>query len=163
MKRTGIRYWLMKTEPSVCSIDDILASVQQTTQWDGVRNYQARNYIRDSMREGDQVIIYHSNALPSHIAGIGVVVGESSIDPTQFDPNHSAFDDKSTREDPRWYQIGVQATEKFTNMVSIGELRQLPSLSELELFRASRLSVQPLSKRHFDLLVSIGRGERKTR
>lgn len=150
------KYWLMKTEPDVCSYDDIARQPNQTTGWDGVRNYQARNSMRDEMSIGDPIILYHSNATPPHAVGIGEVASEAYPDPTQFDKKNEAYDPKATPEKPIWYQVDVKAIRKFSRAVGLQELRQVKALQNMVLFRASRLSVQPLTKREFDWIERLG-------
>ncbi|MDK9698559.1 MAG: EVE domain-containing protein [bacterium] len=150
------RYWLMKTEPDVCSFDDIANLPNQTTGWDGVHNYQARNSMRDEMSVGDPIILYHSNAMPPHAIGIGEVASEAYPDPTQFDKKQEAYDPKATKEKPIWYQVDVKAIRKFSRAVGLPELRQVKALQNMVLFRASRLSVQPLTKREYEWVVKLG-------
>jgi predicted RNA-binding protein with PUA-like domain len=150
------RYWLYKSEPEVCSIQD-LARLGRTT-WEGVRNYQARNYLRDA-RVGDRVVFYHSNAEPSGIAGVAVVAREAYPDPTQFDPAADGYDPKSTTADPRWSMVDVAFVEAFPDVVPLSALKADPALAGLEVARkGSRLSVMPVTEAHFDRLVSLGRG-----
>ena len=150
------RCWLYKSEPEVCSIHDLAR--EGRTSWEGVRNYQARNYLRDA-RVGDHVIFYHSNAEPSGIAGVAIVAREAYPDPTQFDPKSDAFDPKSDAADPRWSMVDVAFVEAFPAVVPLSVLKADPELAGLEIARkGSRLSVMPVSEPHFDRLVSLGRG-----
>ena len=150
-------YWLLKTEPEAFSFDDLLRAPRRTSGWDGVRNYQARNFLRDGMKKGDQVLIYHSNAEPPAVVGVAEVVREGYPDPTQFDPRDDHYDAASKREDPRWYQVDVKAVRKFGRPVSLPEIRETKALSRLPLVqRGQRLSVQPVGPAEFALIVRMG-------
>jgi predicted RNA-binding protein with PUA-like domain len=150
-------YWLLKTEPETFSFDDLLRAPRRTSGWDGVRNYQARNFLRDGMKKGDQVLIYHSNAEPPAVVGVAEVVREGYPDPTQFDPRDDHYDPASKREDPRWYQVDVKAVRKFGRPVSLPEIRETKALSRLPLVqRGQRLSVQPVGPAEFALIVRMG-------
>ena len=136
------RYWLMKSEPSVFSIDDLAAAKEQTTRWDGVRNYQARNLLRHDIAVGDGVLFYHSSAEPPAVAGTARVVRAGYPDPTQFDPRDGHFDRDSQRDDPRWFAVDIKFDSKFTRPVTLPELREAPALKEMVLLRrGSRPSV----------------------
>jgi predicted RNA-binding protein with PUA-like domain len=148
--------WLMKSEPEVYSIDDLERDGR--TAWTGVRNYQARNFMRDRMRVGDTVLFYHSNAEPSGVAGVGRVASAPYADPTQFDPRHEAHEPRATREKPVWMLVEVAFEEKFTRLVSLAELRAEPRLAGLlVLQRGSRLSIQPVSPGHAAWIIRRGR------
>ncbi len=150
------RCWLVKSEPDCFSIDDLAAAKGQTTFWDGVRNYQARNMLRDFMKVGDQVLFYHSNAKPPGVAGVVEVVREGYPDTTAFDSKHEHYDPKSRREEPTWYMVDLRLVERFKREISLPELRQLSQLSGMLLLqRGSRLSVQPVSPGQFDLIVHL--------
>jgi predicted RNA-binding protein with PUA-like domain len=143
----------MKTEPESFSIDDLAAEKNKTTCWDGVRNYQARNYMRDQMKVGDLVLFYHSNANPPGIAGIAAVVKESYPDFTAFDTNNKHYDPKSRHESPTWMMVDIQLKKKFKQLITLPELKESKSLDGMELLRkGSRLSVQPVSKQHFTII-----------
>jgi predicted RNA-binding protein with PUA-like domain len=151
-------YWLMKSEPDVFSIEDLRLSPQQTTPWDGVRNYQARNYMRDSMKIGDRILFYHSNADPSGVAGIAEVASAPYPDPTAFDPKSHYYDPKSQLLQPTWILVDVKWVESFKGVVSLQALRENSQLADMEVLRkGSRLSVQSVTKAHFDLVVRMGR------
>ena len=138
------RYWLMKSEPADCSIDDALAATHATVPWTGVRNYQARNFMRDDMQVGDDVLFYHSSCPQPGIAGLARVASCTRPDPTQFDPASPYFDAKSTVEQPRWLLLDVQALRK-TRLVSLAELRARPELAAMRLLqRGNRLSITPI-------------------
>jgi predicted RNA-binding protein with PUA-like domain len=152
------KYWLMKTEPTTYSIQDLAAEKKQTTYWDGVRNYQARNMMRDDIKLGDEVLIYHSNADPPTVAGTAAIVREGYPDHTSWDPKDKHFDPKSTQEAPRWFMVDIQLLEIFPRPISLPELREVKSLKEMELLRkGSRLSVQPVRKKEFDAIVKLAR------
>ena len=147
-----MRYWLMKSEPSVYSIDDLLRDGK--TMWDGVRNYQARNFMRDQMKVGDQVFFYHSNAEPSGIAGIAKVAGQSYPDPTAFDKKDVHFDPKSKKDSPTWYLVDLVFFKKFKKCLSLEELKKMKSLEGMLLLqKGSRLSVQPVSEKHWQTIL----------
>ncbi len=140
------RYWLMKSEPTVYSFDDLWKAKKRTTFWDGVRNYKARNFMRDEMRVGDGVFVYHSNCDPPGVAGIAEVVREAYPDPTQFDPDDPHHDPKSTTENPRWVVVDVRAVERLPRSVSLQTLRSDPALVDMVVLRrANRLSITPVT------------------
>lgn len=150
------RYWLIKSEPSVYSIDDLERDGQ--THWDGVRNYQARNMLRDEMKAGDQVLFYHSNADPMAVAGIAQVAREGYADDTALDPQGPHYDPKATPENPIWVMVDIGFVEKFVRPVALPEMRADPTLEGLMLTRrGSRLSVQPVSEAHFQRICALGR------
>ena len=139
-----MRYWLMKSEPDDCSIDDLAALPQQTVPWYGVRNYQARNLMRDQMRVGDRVFFYHSSCPEPGIAGIARVASGAYPDATQFDPASPYFDLKARQEKPRWVNVDVQFVQK-TRLVPLAELRAAPELANMRvLARGNRLSITPV-------------------
>lgn len=149
-------YWLMKTEPDVCSFDDIWKSAKRTTGWDGVRNYQARNFMRDEMRLGDEVFVYHSNAEPPGIAGIAEVASAAYPDPTQFDASHDHYDAGSRRDDPRWVQVDIKAVRKLPRFVSLDELRANPRLKAMRLLqRGNRLSITPVTPAEWRAILAM--------
>ena len=138
------RYWLMKSEPDECSIDAALAAPGQTVPWTGVRNYQARNFMRDAMQVGDGVLFYHSSCPQPGIAGIARVASATRADPTQFDPTSPYNDPKSSPDKPRWLLLDVQALRK-TRLLSLAELREQPALAQMPLLqRGNRLSITPV-------------------
>ena len=153
------RYWLMKSEPDVFSFDDLLTAPARTTCWDGVRNYQSRNFMRDDMHVGDLVLFYHSGAEPPAVAGIAEVVRDAYPDDTAFDPSDAHFDPKSRRELPTWYMVDVRAVERFDEPVTLAKLRGTAGLEGMVLLqRGSRLSVQPVRREEFEIVVALGRG-----
>ena len=135
----------MKSEPSECSIDDVARALRQTVPWVGVRNYQARNFMRDEMRPGDGVLFYHSSCPEPGIAGIAEVVSDAYPDATQFDPKSAYFDPKSSRDAPRWLHVDVRLVEK-TRLLSLAEMRTAPSLETMRVLRrGNRLSITPVT------------------
>jgi len=152
-----MRHWLLKTEPGVFSFDDLLQAPDQTTGWGGIRNYQARNFLRDQMEEGDRVLIYHSSADPPVVAGLAEVVRRGYPDPTQFDPKDDHYDPESTPAAPRWYQVDVKAVRKLPREVSLEEIRRTKALAKMPLVqRGQRLSVQPVAPEEYALIVRMG-------
>lgn len=150
-----INHWLLKSEPRSYSIDDLARD--KVTAWDGVRNYQARNFIRDDMRPGDQVLFYHSNAKPPGIAGVGEVASKPYPDPTQFDLGSKYLDPKATKDNPRWFLVDVRFTKKLKNFVPLADLKAQKFFKDMEVVKpGSRLSVQPVKKKHFDAIVKRG-------
>ena len=146
-------YWLMKSEPNECSIDDALAAPKRTVPWTGVRNYQARNFMRDGMQAGDGVLFYHSSCPEPGIVGVARVASKSKPDPTQFDPQSHYYDAASKPGAPRWLLVDVQALRK-TRLLALPELRATPALAELILLRrGNRLSITPVSAQHWHLIV----------
>ena len=140
-----MRYWLMKSEPGECSIDDALAAPGATVPWTGVRNYQARNFMRDEMRPGDGVLFYHSGCTPPGIAGVAEIAGPPYADPTQFDPASKYHDPSCRPESPRWILVDVHALRK-TRLIPIGELRSHRELAQMRLLqRGNRLSITPVT------------------
>ena len=156
----GVAKWLMKSEPDVFGYDDLVRVKREG--WDGVRNYQARNFMRE-MRRGDRVIFYHSNAKPPGVAGIARIVKEAEPDPTQFDPASKYHDPASDPGDPRWDWVTV-APQRKLEFVSIDELKQIPELADCRLLaRGNRLSVMPLTDDEFDAMVAAADAKRRRR
>lgn len=152
------RYWLMKSEPDECSIDDALAAPGATVPWTGVRNYQARNFMRDGMRVGDGVMIYHSNCKVPGIAGLATVASAAYPDDTQFDPESHYFDPKATRETPRWFLVDVAFERRLERLIPLEEIKQhAEALGEGFALTAkgSRLSVFPVTAAQWKLLLSL--------
>lgn len=151
------QYWLMKSEPTAFSIDDFAKVPGRTTCWDGVRNYQARNFMR-SMRLGDQALFYHSKADPPAVAGVAEVVRKAYPDPTQFDRRDQHYDPASDPADPRWDMVDIRLVRKFSIPLSLDMLRAQPKLKGMELLRkGSRLSVQPVTRREWDLVLTLSK------
>ncbi|MCX7115549.1 MAG: EVE domain-containing protein [Gammaproteobacteria bacterium] len=150
------RYWLMKSEPSCFSIDDLASCPQQITPWDGVRNFQARNFMRDDMKCGDGVLFYHSNCSPPAIVGVAEVVRESYPDFTAFDPLSDHPDPTSSPDHPKWMMVDIQFREKFKHALSLEALRQYPSLKQMVLLRkGNRLSVLPVSAEEWGFIMGL--------
>lgn len=149
-----MNHWLLKSEPDCFSIDDLAS--EKTTFWDGVRNYQARNFIRDDMQVGDRVLFYHSNAKPPGVAGTATIVTAGYPDFTAFDPQHDHFDPKSKQDNPTWMMVDIKFDQKFQRLLSLEELKANPKLEGMVLLqKGSRLSVQPVSKKHFELILKL--------
>ena len=148
-------YWLMKSEPGECSVDDALAAPNATVPWVGVRNYQARNFMRDAMRVGDGVLFYHSSCAEPGIVGIARVASMPYPDPTQFDPTSPYFDAKSKPEEPRWLLVDVQVLEKTRNL-ALPELRDHDALQQLVVLRkGNRLSITPVESPHWRIILGL--------
>ena len=152
------RCWLMKTEPGSFSMKDLECSPGQTTMWDGVRNYQARNFMRDEMRLGDPVLFYHSGKSPG-IAGFAEVASAAYPDPTQWAPGNSHYDPSSTHEEPRWWLVDIRLTRQFSQMLTLAFLRARPELVDMELLKkGSRLSIQPVSDGEYAAILELAKG-----
>ncbi|MFZ1731857.1 MAG: EVE domain-containing protein [Bacteroidota bacterium] len=150
------RYWLFKTEPGSYSITDLQRDGK--TFWDGIRNYQARNFLRDDIKAGDGVLFYHSLADPPAIVGSATVLTDGYPDHTQFEQGHRKFDPKATTDNPRWYMVDIQFEEAFPRILALEELRGVPALANMELLRkGSRLSVQPVSKSEWDAVLRLSK------
>ncbi len=150
------KYWLLKTEPSTYSIHDLANESDMTTCWDGVRNYQARNFLRNEMSKGDEVLFYHSNANPPAIVGTATVSRPGYPDHTAFDKKNCHYDPKSTTDDPKWFMVDIRLKEIFEPPLTLPELRKIPALKNMELLRkGSRLSVQPVRSGEFQEIVTI--------
>ena len=150
------QYWLMKSEPDVFSLDDLKNEPDATAHWDGVRNYQARNFMRDQMQRGDLVLFYHSNCQEPGVVGVAEVVKEAYPDHTSWDPDSKYFDPKSTPDAPRWFMVDVKWKEAFKRTVTLREIKSRPEFENMYLVRRARLSVQPVSKAEFDLIRDLG-------
>ena len=151
-----MQYWLMKSEPDCFSIDDLINEPKQTTHWDGVRNYQARNMMRDQMKPKDLVFFYHSNTNPPGIAGIAEVASEGYPDHTAFDPNSDHPDPKSDPNNPRWYMVDLKFQQKFNALISLHQLKSIPFLQDMKLLqKGNRLSVMPIAKEHWDFIIEL--------
>ena len=150
-----MRYWLMKSEPSDCSIDDLAAMPNQSVAWYGVRNYQARNFMRDQMKVGDKVFFYHSNCAEPGIVGLAEVGRLAYPDQTQFDPKNKYFDPKATPESPRWFNVDVKFTQK-TRPVCLKELRSYPELERMRILqKGNRLSITPVDPREWEFILAL--------
>ena len=152
------RYWLLKSEPDAFSFDDLTAKPNGTTGWDGVRNYQARNYMRDDMKKGDLAFFYHSGGEPA-IVGVAEVVREGHPDPTAFDKKDSHFVAKSKVEAPTWIMVDIRAVEKLPRPLSLASLRGVKGLEKMVLLqKGSRLSVQPVTAAEWEIIYKLGKG-----
>lgn len=161
MAKRGVKYWLMKSEPEGYSIDDLERDRREP--WDGIRNYQARNFMRE-MAAGDLFIFYHSNAKPPGAAGIGRICREAYPDPTQFDRKNKHYDPKSDQDDPRWSLVDVEFVEKFAEEIPLRALKDDPALEGMRVTqKGSRLSVQPVAKNHFKRVLKMARAKTKLR
>ena len=151
-----MKYWLMKSEPDVFSLEDLKNCPHQTEPWDGIRNYQARNLMRDEMKMGDQAFFYYSRQAEPAIVGTVRVVREAYPDHTSWDPSSKYFDEKSSPENPRWLMVDVQFENEFSRPVTLKEMRSIPELKEMFLLRKGmRLSVQPVTEEEFQLILAI--------
>lgn len=151
------RYWLFKSEPDLFSFDDLKKEKDQTAYWDGVRNYQARNMLRDEIKKGDGVLFYHSRVNPQVIAGTAKVVRAGYPDPEQFNKKSKYFDAKSPQDNPRWYAVDVQADRTFKNEVSLKALKEIPELKDMVLLKKGmRLSIQPVSSEEWKVILKLG-------
>ncbi|HKW47643.1 MAG TPA: EVE domain-containing protein [Gemmatimonadaceae bacterium] len=149
------RYWLVKSEPDVFSFDDLRAAPKQTTQWDGVRNFAARNFLRDGMKRGDRVFYYHSSSSPQAIVGIAEVAREGYPDPTATDKKHPAFDPKSDPKDPTWYAVDIKAVTPLKRPVTLTEIKGNKALADMALVRIGRLSVSPVTSKEWETIVAM--------
>ena len=145
-----MKYWLLKSEPETFSVEDLRRV--KVAGWDGVRNYQARNYLR-AMRKGDRALFYHSSVQPPEIVGIAEVVREAYPDPAQFDRRSHYYDPGSRKEDPRWSQIDVRFLKTFKNPMSLDRIKSLPALKEMVLLKRGRLSVQPVTPKEWEIIL----------
>jgi predicted RNA-binding protein with PUA-like domain len=153
-------YWLFKSEPTAYAFAHLLAEPDRTTGWDGVRNYQARNFLRDQVQVGDGVLFYHSSADPPAIVGIAEVVRAGHPDPTAFDPKAEHYDPKSDRANPTWYQVAIRAVRAIDPPLDLPSLSRVPALTGMELLRkGSRLSVQPVTQDQWRTILSLARSK----
>ena len=152
-----MNYWLLKSEPSVFGIDDLAARPEQTEPWDGVRNYQARNLLRDRMHRGDQAFFYHSNTEKPGIVGIVEIVRAGYPDATAFDPENKYYDPSSTPANPRWYRVDVKLVRQFERMITLAELKEhAEQLGDLALLRrGNRLSVLPVTAEQWEFILEL--------
>jgi predicted RNA-binding protein with PUA-like domain len=150
------RYWLMKCEPEAYTIDDL--ERDGTATWEGVRNFQARNYMRDDMKPGDGVLFYASNAEPSGVTGVAEISRAGYPDPFAFEEGHKYFDPKSDPENPTWYMVDLRFVEKFPDVIPLAALKETRGLADMMVVqKGSRLSVQPVTRKEFDIVVKLGR------
>ncbi len=150
-----MQYWLFKTEPQAYSIHDL--NRDKTTSWTGVRNFQARNFLRDTVKKGDVVVFYHSSCKVVGAVGAAEVTKEAYPDPTQFDSTSEYYDPKSKKEKPQWYVVEVKFKSKFKRTVSLAEMRTIPALKDMRLLApGNRLSLFPIGKKHFETVIKLG-------
>ena len=153
-----MQYWLFKTEPDAFSIDDLASRANQTEHWDGIRNYQARNFLRDQVKLGDKVFIYHSSCKDVGIAGLAQVTQEAYPDHTQFDPESHYYDPKSTIDHPRWVMVDVKFIEKFSTILPLKKIKTMPEISEVGLVKKGhRLSIMPVNEYEFSALLQVAK------
>lgn len=151
------RYWLFKSEPGNYSFQDLLGEGDKTAEWDGVRNYQVRNFMRDDMKVGDGVLFYHSSAKPTAVMGTATIVKEAYPDSTAWEPGAKYYDPKSNPDDPTWLMVDIQADQVFDRPVTLQEIKQNPRLQGMMLVkRGVRLSIQPVEKEDWDEIVALG-------
>ena len=154
-----MQYWLMKSEPDEVSIDDVMSAKGKTVPWFGVRNYQARNFMRDAMKIGDGVLFYHSSCPEPGIAGIAEVVSGPYPDATQFDPKSPYYDAKATQEQPRWISVDVKGVRK-TRLLSLAEMRTLPQLEDMVVLqKGNRLSITPVTPAQWKHVMALLKGD----
>lgn len=152
-----MRYWLFKSEPDVFGIDHLASRPNQTEPWDGVRNYQARNFLRDEVKVGDQVFFYHSSCKEVGIAGIAEVVKAAYPDVSQFNPESKYYDPKATPEKPRWFSVDVKYVSKFARVLSLSRIKDCPQITELGIVKKGhRLSVMPVTDNEWQVLLDLG-------
>ena len=150
-----MQYWLMKSEPDEVSIDDALAAPGQTVPWTGVRNYQARNFLRDQVALDDEVLLYHSHCKQIGVVGTARVVKTAYADPTQFNPESDYYDPKASPDAPRWFSVDICLQEKFPRIILLAEIKQQPQLAEMVLLRQGRLSIQPVTPKEWKTIVGM--------
>lgn len=151
-----MNYWLMKSEPDAFSIQDLQKRPKKTENWDGVRNYQARNFMRDDMKKGDLVLFYHSSCKDVGVAGIAKIVKESYPDHTQFDPKSKYFDAKASEDNPRWFMVDVKWVETFKEVIPLKLLKECKELKDMHLVKkGTRLSIQPVTEKEFKFISKL--------
>ena len=149
-----MQYWLFKTEPDAFSIDDLANMPKQIEHWDGIRNYQARNFLRDDVKLGDLVFIYHSSCKDVGIVGLAEVVKEGYVDHTQFDPESKYYDPKSAEDKPRWIMVDIQFKQKFKQVLPLKKIKQMPEITDIGLVqKGHRLSIMPVKQSEFEWLL----------
>lgn len=151
-----MKYWLMKSEPDAFGLEDLKQCTDQTEPWDGVRNYQARNMMRDEMKIGDQIFFYHSNTKVPGIVGICEVVKEGYVDHTAFDPDQKYYDPKSDPDKPRWFMVDIKLIRETSRTISLAEMKDCAALAEMRLVqKGNRLSVMPVEKNEWDIILGL--------
>ena len=160
VKVSETRYWLFKSEPSAYSFNDLLNEQDQTAEWDGVRNYQARNFMRDDMKVGDKVLFYHSSAKPTAVVGTARIVKEAYPDATAWDPNDKHYDPKSSPGETVWMVVEIQAEAPLSKPVTLADVKANPKLKDMLLIRkGQRLSIQPVTRDEYDEILAMGNSE----
>ena len=151
-----MKYWLMKSEPNAFSIDDLKNCPKQQDHWDGVRNYQARNMMRDDMKKGDLILFYHSNCNPPGIVGTATVVKEAIVDHTALDPKDPHFDPKSNPNNPHWMMVTIRYQQKFKQPITLPQLKNSPALKDMLILRkGNRLSITPVTKQEWEFIINL--------
>lgn len=150
-------YWLFKSEPKDYSFTDLMNEPNQTAEWDGVRNYQARNFLRDDVKNGDKVLFYHSNVVPPSVIGTAEVVKEGYPDFTAWDPGSKHYDPKSNPENPRWFMVDIKGQTELVRPITLAEIREKPSLQEISLFTRPRLSIHPINQQEWEIILEMSR------
>ena len=154
-----MNYWLMKTEPSVFSLRELADCPNKTAEWEGIRNYQARNLMRDEMKAGDGILFYHSATKVPAVVGTAVIVREAYPDDTAWSPESKYFDPKSSPENPRWVMVDIRFEQEFAEPLGLAELRENPKLKDMMLLRKGmRLSIQPVTRQEFEAVLAMARG-----
>jgi predicted RNA-binding protein with PUA-like domain len=151
-----MNHWLFKTEPGCFSFDALMRCPDMTEHWDGVRNYQARNFLRDTIKTGDQVLFYHSNIPEPAVVGIAEIVREGYPDFTACDPNGEHFDPKASRENPIWYMVDVRYIKPLERLVTLEQIKGNPLLADMPLVKRSRLSIQPVKVEEWNVILAMG-------
>ncbi len=149
-------YWLFKSEPNAYSFADLMGEEDRTAEWDGVRNYQARNFLRDEVKVGDGVLFYHSSAKPTAVVGTAVVVREGYPDDTAWDPNSEHPDPKSTPETPIWFMVDIKGEAELARPVTLAEIKETPGLEDISLFRRPRVSIHPITENEWKVITELG-------
>ncbi len=149
------QYWLFKAEPHIYGIDHLAAAPNKTGRWDGIRNYQARNFLRDQVKLGDEVFIYHSSCKNVGIVGTAKILKPAYPDPTQFNPESNYYDPKSTQENPRWVSVDIQLTNVFPRLIPLAEIKAAPALENMVLVKQSRLSTQPVAPDEWAFILQV--------
>lgn len=152
-----MKYWLFKSEPDEYSIDDLAAEKKSTGRWDGIRNYQARNILRDQVSRGDQVLFYHSSCALPGVVGTAEVVSDAYPDPSQFDSGSDYYDPKASSENPRWYCVDIAFKQKFPSTLSLKQIKAEATLADMVLLRQGRLSIQPVTAAEWKRIVTLAK------
>lgn len=157
-----MRHWLFKTEPNEYSIDDLAAAPEGVARWDGIRNYQARNLLRDEVQIGDQILVYHSSCKPAGVAGIARVVRSGYPDPAQFDVSSPYHDAKANPQSHRWFCVDIRLVEKFPRLVTLQTIKKQAALANMTLVKQSRLSVQPVNAAEWQRILALSKNASQT-